>query len=498
MIKVINRNYVTVIISIALVLRIIFSIPDYWLVADEVFQYIEPAYALDFGRSIVTWEYRLGMRSYFLPGILAPFVYIGKEFFGDTNYSLLTMRIFLVLFSTSIVYSSIYISKNISKTHAALAGLAMAVSFEPILFASRAISEGIGTNFFFIACAFLERSKNRRSLGLAGGICLGLTLAARLQYAPAAVLAGIFYSRLQVKNFASIAAGGIIGLLSSGVFDVLHGQYPLQWMVENYKYNLILGRSSNFGVSPFGFYFSFLYDYGGPSLIFVTILSAIGARRFPVMALAAIATLLSHSLIGHKEPRFIFLSISIGIFLAAIGTTDVLSFVLSYRRRVAIVASVLLVAVWGVFSVNWAYASVHDKRATAFGLIRAWRELHNEPNMCGLASLTSHNDLKSGNTPTSYAYIDRDIPIYMFIDPDLTNEFSTQKTYFNVILAGEKYKSFLLQEGYSLGQCVKTPSQQSPNFKGLLGLCIYKRSGECKPDSGKQYLENEVRNRMGM
>ena len=40
--------------------------------ADEVFQVLEPAHLLWFGEGIVSWEWRLGIRSWLVPGLLAP------------------------------------------------------------------------------------------------------------------------------------------------------------------------------------------------------------------------------------------------------------------------------------------------------------------------------------------------------------------------------------------------------------------------------------------
>src|SRR5262249_1834727 len=67
-----SRRYLLVFLAVALFLRlwIFHSLPSiYW--ADEIFQTQEPAHRLAFGPGVIPWEYRLGMRSWVLPGILA-------------------------------------------------------------------------------------------------------------------------------------------------------------------------------------------------------------------------------------------------------------------------------------------------------------------------------------------------------------------------------------------------------------------------------------------
>ena len=48
---------------------------------DEIYQTVEMAHKLAFGKAITYWEFRVGARSWFLPGILAG-VYKILDFFG--------------------------------------------------------------------------------------------------------------------------------------------------------------------------------------------------------------------------------------------------------------------------------------------------------------------------------------------------------------------------------------------------------------------------------
>jgi len=64
--------YLLTFLAIALLLRVVlfhFFPGIYW--ADEIFQTQEPAHRLAYGPGMITWEYRLGMCCWVLPGIIS-------------------------------------------------------------------------------------------------------------------------------------------------------------------------------------------------------------------------------------------------------------------------------------------------------------------------------------------------------------------------------------------------------------------------------------------
>ncbi|MDB5597562.1 MAG: Alg9 family protein mannosyltransferase, partial [Hyphomicrobiales bacterium] len=46
--------------------------------ADEIFQHLEPAYRLGTGEGVITWEFREGIRSWWLPGVIDFIMRIGS------------------------------------------------------------------------------------------------------------------------------------------------------------------------------------------------------------------------------------------------------------------------------------------------------------------------------------------------------------------------------------------------------------------------------------
>ena len=73
------------------------------------------------------------------------------------------------------------------------------------------------------------------------------------------------------------------------------------------------------------------------------ILAGIGARRSPALAAAALVNFVVHSIIPHKEWRFIWLTVAIVVILAAMGSVELWSRTDARRRRSV---AVLLVAGW--------------------------------------------------------------------------------------------------------------------------------------------------------
>ena len=51
---------------------------------DEIFQYLEQAHRLVFGYGYVPWEYRFGIRSWILPALISPILYLCKYLRIDT------------------------------------------------------------------------------------------------------------------------------------------------------------------------------------------------------------------------------------------------------------------------------------------------------------------------------------------------------------------------------------------------------------------------------
>ena len=69
-------------------------------------------------------------------------------------------------------------------------------------------------------------------------------------------------------------------------------------------------------------YLHFLWNIWSGATVLLLLALWSGWRHAPLLIVAAVANLALHSLIEHKEYRFIFLSVALLIIAAALGTTD--------------------------------------------------------------------------------------------------------------------------------------------------------------------------------
>lgn len=61
---------ITILLALLLRVSVAFAFPNiFW--PDEIFQTLEPAHRLSYGNGIVSWEFRIGTRSWVFPGVLA-------------------------------------------------------------------------------------------------------------------------------------------------------------------------------------------------------------------------------------------------------------------------------------------------------------------------------------------------------------------------------------------------------------------------------------------
>ncbi|MEE7548470.1 4-amino-4-deoxy-L-arabinose transferase, partial [Xanthomonas sp. Kuri4-1] len=167
----------------ALLLRLLALWPVNFHHPDEVWQYLEPAHHLAFGRWVVAWEYRDGIRTWLIPALLALPMTLGDALAPAGPLYLLLPRLLLVLLSLSVVACATAMGLRLSRLHGAMAGFATAVWAELVYFAPRAMSEPVSLALFFPAALLLTRAPARRTPGvyLAAGLLLGLCFSARFQ-----------------------------------------------------------------------------------------------------------------------------------------------------------------------------------------------------------------------------------------------------------------------------------------------------------------------------
>jgi phosphatidylinositol glycan class B len=452
--------------------------------ADELFQYLDPAWRVLGHDGIISWEWRSGIRSWFLPSVMAGPVSLGDWIAPGGTGGLVAARLAAALASLSIVASAWFFGARISQTHAIVAAFVAAIWFEFVAFAPHTLSEPFATAVILPAAVLLTRTSLSPKHLAVGGALLALAFALRFQYAPAtAVLAlGACWGRW--RNVAPLTAGGVITLAFTGVADAAQGAVPFTWLIANVQQNLLYDRAAEYGVAPATAYLASFWTMWSVALVPIVLAIRQGWRRAPLLLAMAVTDIAFHSLIGHKEYRFIFLSVAILIIIAALGSAD---WIVMWARARRTQPSRMLLAVasgWALISAALAATgTMPDIWMNGINEAQLAARLRGDPALCGLALydmpyllLPERERLVGGSG--LYAFH----PADPFATPDLAATVRKAAPAFNRILALREATSDL-PASFALRNCT-----------GMNGIdvCIFGRPGSCDATAARPLEFNDV------
>lgn len=435
---------------------------------DEVFQYLEQGHRLAFGYGVVPWEYREGVRSWLLPGLLGSLMKATAWLGGGVTAYLAVIGAVLSALSLSIVLVAWSWARNLAgPTAGMLAAAITATWFQLMYFASKPLTEAVAASTLFWGAYLLCGATGRsRALALSGGVLLGLTFVLRLHLAPAIlVIAVIAWRRFPVAGWLASAFCGAMVVAAAGALDWVTWDYPFQSFGRYYQVNVVEDRSAEYGVSPWYGYVGFYVLHWSGFIVPFAILTLIGARHAPAVLAIPLIIVLSHSLIGHKEFRFVFPALPFVLLLAAIGTVDLLKAAGNtwprLKRHPLIAATVFWAATSAVLGVGERFRPNLTKNAD---LIAGFADLRARQSVCGvgLVEVPWH---KTGG----YAYLHRNLPIYLVEDVE---DLRFTRAAFNAALAPSKPE--MEMNGYREATCYQHSK-----------VCLYVRMGTCEPLRGR-------------
>jgi len=297
---------------------------------DEIFQTTEPAHRLVFGVGLVPWEFQLGARSWILPGVFAGLMELSRVIGDGPDYYLpIIAGACDLLAMIPVVCCFLWCRRLFGLTGAIVGGLCVAVAPELVYFGARTLNEVVAAHLLVLALYLLEpgyRVTSRRRLFSAGAI-LALVFVLRVQIAPAIALIGLWSTiGAPWARFAAIAGGGLSVLAFVALLDALTLGYPFASIWRYVLYNGFYGVSSTFGVEPWYYYGLMELMIWLAGLFVLLPLVLLGARRTVLPFAAALVIIAVHSIIAHKEYRFIYpavvlLAVEAGIGLAALVTS---------------------------------------------------------------------------------------------------------------------------------------------------------------------------------
>jgi phosphatidylinositol glycan class B len=435
---------------------------------DEIFQTLEPAHRLAYGYGVVTWEYREGLRSWafpaFLAGIMRATDWMGA---GSTGYLVGIAVVLSTISLTTVWFGFIWARRASGMTAGFIAAATCAFWYELVYYAPKALNEVLAGHLLLpgvYLSAYADSRRQRASFFVSGLFC-GLAVALRPPLIPAVAFIAVWSSRTDWRaRLSPMMLGILLPVAIFGLIDTVTWSYPFQSFIRYFWVNIVEGKSAIFGVAPWHWYFSTLARRLGP----MALLALAGMRRSPYLGWVAVVILLSHTLIPHKEERFLYPLLPLVLTLAAIGLTDVTStLILRVRLRDSMVAvgviSVLLSAAMSVFLAGRFHMWLRNS-----GSLVEMQELSRDNAVCGVG-LLGISWFRSGG----YTHLHRNVPILL-----ISNASDEKKL------------------APSLNAVVTNYPLRDPRFAQVScwkGTCVYRRSGSCQPPSPGYDINDVIR-----
>lgn len=431
---------------------------------DETFQYWEQGYRLAFGQGMVPWEYRVGIRSYLVPGALAGVMQAVHWFGGGMEAWRLAIQALLSLLSMAIVATAYAWARRAAGIGAAmLVGVITASWFELIYFSARPLTEVIAATPLFVAAYLLCLDHRRgRAASLMGGALLGLALVVRFQLAPAVAIIALAclvdggWRRALPAGLAAllvVAAGGLLDWITLGM--------PFQSIWLNFVVNAVQDKASQFGTQPFFWYLLFFMNSWAGFFVPLLLMILAGVRRAPLLLTVALGIVVAHSLIGHKEYRFVYPALPFLLTLAGIGGAVV------YAKVAAALFPRAARMGFAVFALAWIFTAInlaaHDGYRGNFTRraeeIAAFRIAAESDDICGIGLA----GLFWVDTP-GYSGLGVDVPIYPMTSAAEAEALAPSA---NVVVKNGSSRG-LFDEGYEQIGCAGR-------------ICVVRRPGTCTP-----------------
>jgi GPI mannosyltransferase 3 len=452
---------------------------------DEIFQYLEQAHRTVFGNGVVTWEYRYGMRSWLLPLLLSVPMRIGAWIAPASDLYLILPQLTAAALSLLLVVGAYGLGARCSRFHGFVAMAVAATWYDIVYFGGHVLTEPASTALILAASAYLLPDAPTRRQMILAGLLLGFAGILRFHYLPAMAVLVLLSCRLDWRGrWLPLILGGLGAAALGAAVDLFMGQAPFGWIVVNFTQNIVADRSSGFGVQPPLAYLDALGRMWGLALVALLLLIVPVMRPYRALILAALANLLLHSLVGHKEYRFIFLTVAIIVVVAAIGSAE-----LARRLRPRLPSRTGRIFAFALVPV-WLAAS--GALAAEGRLQSGWRVylagsqaavmLRTAPGLCGVG-LVGIDRWDTGG----YTLLRRPVPFYL-VDPpvDIGPQIpvASLAPAFNGVLAPE-FKAATLPAGYRAIGC-SAPHQgvDAARMATPLRVCAFVRDGGCDPAAG--------------
>lgn len=440
--------------------------------SDEFTQYLEQGHRLAEGYGLIPWENRYGIRNALIAQFLALWIALGDLIAPQGMLPLVLARAGYAALCASALWGAWGIGRAQSRLHGLVALWAAGIWYLAVLYQVSLLSEAAASGLILCGAALLLREdRGARHLALAG-LLLGLGVLVRLQYAVFVAVLALPMLRRDWRAWRWLIAGGLSALALGAASDLADHRLPFQWIIANFEMNLGAGRAARFGASgPLEYLRLMAIDLGPFAALMALSLLALPRRYWPLVA-ATFANVLVHSLIAHKEDRFVWLSTYLIVILSALAVLELAGRWRARRGREPVTLAAALAVCIG-WTANSALAEHRSGGVNAFrGGGTITREVYSagrDPAICGVIVP------EQWQRHAVSAFARRDLPIYLAPAPVLNRGAALPP---DLALAAN---ALILDRALpGMGNYREIECRQ----RGTLRACLFVRPGACDPAKG--------------
>jgi hypothetical protein len=400
---------VHVVALVALVIRVAYALTtDQFHHPDELYQYLEQGHRLAFGYGSVTWEYREGVRSLVIPVFVSFWLLVCKALhLGKPEIYVPVVKTVFCLISISVVYASYVAGRRLfSERVGRVAAILACGWYELICLAPKPTPEVLAMYALAgaLACAAAPKDA-RRPLAL-GALC-ALAVCLRVQYAFALVPLGVLVLREwprrgQARTLAGFAAVALaFGLVDRLTWGRFFGSY-----LSYVAFNKSGQAEAHFGHLPSYYFLKTLLIGSAGAFLLAAALSVWRLRQTWLPLACAAGILILHSMVPHKEYRFILGVIPLLLLLAA-GTIEWVAARQAWTRGLALAGLGVISLVGLAWRLPHEDSLYRQPTIGTSGLISAYAFLRADPTLRAV-----YNEGSQWSWTPGYYYLHRDVPIY--------------------------------------------------------------------------------------
>ncbi len=281
-------------------------------------------------------EFAMQCRAAMLPFIAYCF---GKLFYALHIYNhfilVMVLRLAMGLANWLISYKMYFILQKEISTQSAKLVFAISlfalwfVPYTSVRFSSENVSAVLLSAALYLLLTIRQNSKRAFLKTLLSGIMLGFSFYCRPQIGFAIAGIAIWVLMVEKWDYKYILYIAIGGLCSISISMCIDKWFYGTWVFTPYNYynlNIVQNRAAYYGVYPWWYYFTSFIKMGIPPISIVLLLlfiMGILKKPYHLLSLIAITFIAGHTVIGHKELRFLYPIIIPFLFIAACGFENI-------------------------------------------------------------------------------------------------------------------------------------------------------------------------------